>query len=322
MIALIRKHLSYVNVVVTAALVFAMAGGAFAASGGAAGGAGHRGNYAHVASKKKSKKASGRRGPRGPRGPVGPVGPAGAAGERGLQGPAGKDGTNGTSGTPGKGIVITTVPTGESACNGMGGTSFEVESSGKKTYACNGQTGWVEQLPSGKTERGAWATGPGAQKLLTDAEVQIEKEPVVIEGKSSSPQELVDNAFANLTSATTTMTASISFPVEVSPAPKALVELVGFTAKPIGVEVQDEKFEIYGGFTKGEEAWAEACPGSSEEPEAAPGFLCIYVKEGNTGGVLSEPSRLEAAHSFGINVPVKLSSTEAYVNGSWAVTAE
>lgn len=84
----IRKRLTYANVVATLALVFAMSGGALAAS-----------KYLITSTKQISPKVikslKGKAGPRGKQGLAGPTGPAGKEGQ------AGKNGENGKEGPPG-----------------------------------------------------------------------------------------------------------------------------------------------------------------------------------------------------------------------------
>jgi hypothetical protein len=104
MFSSVRRHLTYANVTVTFALVFAMSGGAYAA-----------GKYLVTSTKQISPKVlkslqgkAGVAGKNGAAGPAGPVGPAGAQGlqgakgETGATGSAGTDGTNGTNGKEGK----------------------------------------------------------------------------------------------------------------------------------------------------------------------------------------------------------------------------
>jgi Collagen triple helix repeat (20 copies) len=145
MFSAIRKHISPTTVVAFMALVFAMTGGAFAASNGS--GSGGRGAKATAsttplasAAKSKAKPKAGPRGPAGPKGatgatgaagPVGATGPTGATGPAGPQGPAGTNGTNGTNGENGK--------EGAKGKEGPEGTF-------------GGQT-----LPPGKTLKGHWA---------------------------------------------------------------------------------------------------------------------------------------------------------------------
>ncbi len=114
-----RMHVSPTTVIASLALVFAMTGGAYAAS-----------KVLITSTKQISPKvlkslqgkagAAGVPGAPGSAGPQGPAGVAGAKGETGSQGPEGKEGKQGTPGA-------------------------------------NGQTGFTATLPSGKTLKGQWS---------------------------------------------------------------------------------------------------------------------------------------------------------------------
>jgi hypothetical protein len=117
--------LTYANVTATLALVFAMTGGAYAAS-----------KYIITSSKQISPKVlkqltgkTGATGAAGAAGPAGPVGPAGPKGENGSVGPEGKQGKEGKEGVP-----------GEVGAAGKEGSPWTV--------------GGV--LPAGQTETGMW----------------------------------------------------------------------------------------------------------------------------------------------------------------------
>ncbi|HUB73766.1 MAG TPA: hypothetical protein VL979_06995 [Solirubrobacteraceae bacterium] len=155
----------------TMALVFAMSGGAYALSGGGGGAspsssAGAVRVVGHAAATKKKKKPVKLRGPRGPRGlagPAGPAGPTGPAGAQGPQGPAGANGNAGTNGTngepgangqPGKAGESVTLGTASNAQCEFGGTTVSV--GGTTKAVCNGETGYSETLPPGKTETGTF----------------------------------------------------------------------------------------------------------------------------------------------------------------------
>ncbi|MGN6275683.1 MAG: hypothetical protein ACTHNP_07110 [Solirubrobacterales bacterium] len=138
-------------IVAVVALIAALGGAAFAASGG-------------LSSKQKkevtiiAKKYAGKPGAPGAPGPQGPAGP------QGTPGTAGKDGTNGTNGTNGKSVVAE--PAGAVECE-EGGTTFEVEGSGTRETVCNGEKGergepWAPNntLPANATETGAYAASP------------------------------------------------------------------------------------------------------------------------------------------------------------------
>ncbi len=152
----LRRHMSYANVVATFALVFAMSGGALAAS-----------KFLITSTKqiKPSVVASlkGKAGPAGAQGLAGPQGPAGPAGAKGENGAAG---ANGAAGSNGASVTSTPLGVGNEHCK-EGGSEF-VSASGPG-YACNGKQGkegkegspWTAggTLPSGKTETGSWGIG-------------------------------------------------------------------------------------------------------------------------------------------------------------------
>jgi Collagen triple helix repeat (20 copies) len=144
----IRKHLTPSTLIAFVALVFALTGGAFAASShngsgsnptaSAGGRAGASNSLLATVAKAKAKTKAGPRGPAGPKGatgatgPAGPAGPAGATGPAGSQGPAGANGTNGSNGEAGK--------------------------EGKQGEAGNEGSPWTDNgtLPAGSTETGTW----------------------------------------------------------------------------------------------------------------------------------------------------------------------
>ena len=149
----VRKRLTYANVAVTLALVFAMTGGAYAAK-----------KYVITSTKqikpsvvKQLKGKNGLIGATGPAGPAGPQGPIGAQGEKGMQG---KDGIEGKEGATGKEGVSRLSGTKKDWTRGLdckeGGLEFTV-GSGTATFACNGSP-WTAggTLPKGKTEKGEW----------------------------------------------------------------------------------------------------------------------------------------------------------------------
>jgi hypothetical protein len=143
-----RRHLNYANTVATLALVFAMSGGALAAT--------H-----YLITSTKQIKPSVLKSLQGKVGAAGAQGPAGAAGSQGPQGPGGPqgplggkgaDGTNGTNGTNGENVTVAKASAAE--CK-EGGTKFSnATGSGK---ACNGSP-WTAggTLPKGSSEKGTW----------------------------------------------------------------------------------------------------------------------------------------------------------------------
>jgi hypothetical protein len=174
MFSAIRKYLSYANVAATMALVFALTGGAFAATSHSGGGSLAKATASTtiaVAAKKKAKApARGSVGPKGATGPAGAAGPAGATGSAGPQGPVGTNGTNGANGegkeglqgkegTPGTSVTSKEF-TGEKEKCKEGGS--ELKAGTKTTYACNGEKGVIhpgETLAPEASETGVWSFG-------------------------------------------------------------------------------------------------------------------------------------------------------------------
>src|SRR6188472_2090585 len=133
MFSTLRNRFGIPGVISVIALVFAMFGGAYAASNSSGGG-------------KATASAKAKKGPRGPKGATGPAGPAGPAGPTGAKGDAGAPGANGTNGAPGTpgaaGKSVTseqfegTDEPSEAECEEAGGVEFK--SASPTTYACNG----------------------------------------------------------------------------------------------------------------------------------------------------------------------------------------
>ncbi len=154
MFSIIRKHLTPSTAIAIVALVFAITGGAFAATGGSSNGGKSASATASAtplasAAKSKAKPKAGPRGLAGPAGktgatgPAGPAGPAGAAGAKGETGAAGGQGPQGPQG-----------PQGEKGETGKEGTPGKP---GK-----NGTFG-DEPLPAGKTLTGVYAASGSAE---------------------------------------------------------------------------------------------------------------------------------------------------------------
>ncbi len=135
----VRKHLTPSMLIALLALVFAVTGGAFAATNG-----GGKASNKLTAQTAKSKR--GPRGPAGPAGAPGKEGKAGATGATGKEGAAGKEGPAGTNasllgpaGPAGESVLISALTPGQEGLCEEGGSKFTV--GGKTTMACNGETG-------------------------------------------------------------------------------------------------------------------------------------------------------------------------------------
>ncbi len=242
MFSTLRTRFGIPGVISVIALVFAMFGGAYAASNSSGGG-------------KATASAKAKKGPRGPKGATGPAGPQGPAGPAGAKGDAGANGSNGTNGTS-----ATTAAYSGAECENGG---VEVKSASPTTYVCNGEdgeTGFTETLPTGKSEKGTWGYG------------------FLAEGAGGL--------------------ATISFGI------------------PLAAPVEAHFLGKFGGGT------AE-CPGTSEEPAAAAGNLCIWEGEYSSGVTLLfilNPETTAPAQAGKSGALLRFSSgTNGY--GVWAVTA-
>lgn len=155
MLLVMYGQFTYANVVATLAMVFAMSGGAYAAS-----------KFLITSTKQISPKVlkslkgkngtNGTNGINGANGVNGKDGAPGAPGPAGEKGAAGTNGTIGTNGANGVSVTSTSLSAGNEQCK-EGGSEF-VAAASKKTYACNGSP-WVAggTLPKGATETGTWS---------------------------------------------------------------------------------------------------------------------------------------------------------------------
>lgn len=342
MLSFIRSRLTYANVAVTAALVFAMAGGAYAASGG------HHGHHhAHKAGHKhKGHHHKARRGPRGKRGPEGkqgPEGPAGAKGEAGATGPAGPegkqgpqgvpgkngtDGTNGTNGTNGVSVTSAKFSGAEHGCE-AGGT--EVTSASGTTYVCNGKEG-----PEGKQGKAGESVvsfklepkeNPECPAGGSEFRIGTATPTYACNGEAGSggsgglpetlPEGATETGAWQVTSGSFRFRgeypiAVLSFPIKVpSAAIKNTLLVAGQTLSP------EEK---------------EECPGTFQAPTAKKGVLCVYAAIANEKISIKDMKMLGVvSHSEGADFIAFEAETETNtagvkaateVVGTWAVTAE
>lgn len=65
----------------------------------------------------------------------------------------------------------------------------------------------------------------------------------------------------------------------------------------------------------------DECPGSVGDPQATPGFLCIYAGELFTGTLFTfDPAQGAGDERYGIILGLKPTATSAIAYGTWAVT--
>jgi hypothetical protein len=145
MFSLLRNRFGIPGVISVTALVFAMVGGAWAATNSGGG--------------KATASAKGKPGPRGPRGKPGPAGPVGPQGPAGPKGDAGAKGDPGSPGAPGKSVSVTEIEPEEEGCEERGGALVKQEGAGSGVEVCNGSP-WAAggTLPSGATETGMFTS--------------------------------------------------------------------------------------------------------------------------------------------------------------------
>jgi Collagen triple helix repeat (20 copies) len=293
MFSRVKPHLTPSTAIAIIALVFAVTGGAFAATGGsgsggsspakatasvgrAQGGSGSSGQA--IATTAKSSK--GKTGPRGPKGATGPAGPAGKNGAVGATGPAGAAGAPGAAGSSGESVSATTIEPGETCVEG--GVSLTV--GGKETVICNGKKGKSgkpglngaihpeEVLPPEASETGSWAYGGYPEE-------------VEVEGKLSDPVgEFLRTA--------------LSFTIPLKE----------------GLGVGDVHYVT---------TPTTECPGTAEDPKAIPGDLCVY--QGKNSGMsfvrIDKSSKNEEGASPAGAILTMKGGAEEEAWGTWAVTA-
>jgi hypothetical protein len=181
------------------ALVAALGGGAYAASGGLNGK--QKKEVEKIAKKYAGK--PGKNGAPGATGAKGDAGAAGAKGDAGAQGIPGGNGSDGGPGAAGKSVVV--APEGPGPECGTGGISVEVEGTGSQEFVCNGEQGppgnpWTAggKLPSGATETGTWsisvaAEGSILQPLSFSLPLATSPEPILVDGDTAPGCPGVEN---------------------------------------------------------------------------------------------------------------------------------
>jgi hypothetical protein len=177
MLSAIRSRITYVNVVATLVLVFAMTGGAYAAK-----------KYLITSTKQISPSVL--KALQGKAGPAGANGAQGAAGSAGPQGPQGSQGAAGARGADGK-----EGPAGKEGKQGEEGEKGPKGEKGDPGPTCNPSGQCL--LPVGATETGVWSfrdKGPSAAFVSISFPLRLSGSPTFHfvtfseQGTSKAPQ--------------------------------------------------------------------------------------------------------------------------------------
>jgi hypothetical protein len=115
----------------------------------------------------------------------------------------------------------------------------------------------------------------------------------------------------------------ITFAFPVAPAPTLVYIKEGGVA---GVKIPSTGFPIGdpGSALLPNAAAVEAfCPGSPEDPEAEPGFVCVYAveEEGMEIAVGQFVAERGTPTEFGVSIPLFVAGENGFAKGTWAVTA-
>jgi hypothetical protein len=310
MFSTLRNRFGIPGVISVIALVFAMFGGAYAASNSSGGG------KATVSAKAKA-------GPRGKTGKTGPAGPAGPAGSAGAKGDAG---AAGAAGTPGTSVTSTPLSIGNGTCP-EGGAEFKVGAS-TPTHACNGEEG--SNGADGKTvlsDIGPPSTGTGTSGdfYIDTAANQIYGPKVGVNWGSGTSLVGPAGPTETVLPAGKTETGVWAFRSNGS----TFVSISYPLSYPISLTLTEASPEMHY-VSEAEQgtpsAIAEGCPGSGFAPTAASETLCVYEGvEGAPAGKLTNAIPPESP-SFGSSSGDVLKFTpvnpeeEAKGGGTWAVT--
>jgi hypothetical protein len=167
-------------IVAVIAMVIALAGGAFAASGGL------------TPKQKKQVEAIAKKfaGKPGPAGAAGAIGAKGDAGSQGKEGPPGKEGLGGKPGKDGTSVALREIPAEELECDELGGVEVRLATQvvGEGNEVCNGKEGkegkegpegkpWTAGglLPPGATETGSWAFDRAVNKFEVEVGGEVKE---------------------------------------------------------------------------------------------------------------------------------------------------
>jgi hypothetical protein len=328
MFSRIRRRITFANVAMTLALVFAMSGGALAAS-----------KYLITSTKqikpsvltalKGKTGAAGKEGLAGKEGAAGKEGPKGANGTNGTEGPKGANGTNGTNGSNGESVTASAFSVATGTCTGAG-SEFTIGTS-PPTFACNGKDGKAGAPGAPGAPGESVTTTPLAAKNgsghCEEGGAQFEAEPSKGKVKSYACAGSPWTAGGTLPSGQSeTGTWGVAF----NAAQQAGLDSISFTI-PLKTAPLQAVFVNEGAPRAGE------CEGTLAAPTAEPGYLCVYLgkpsmnaaepPEPNVSGLamLDSGTGTPGAGTTGAIAAFQgkgTSSELAFWTGTWAVTAK
>jgi hypothetical protein len=317
-----RFHVTPATVIATLALVFAMTGGAYAAS-----------KYLITSTKQISPKvlkalkgANGKNGTAGPAGPAGAAGAgtAGAQGAQGAQGPQGSAGTNGEKGAPG-----TNGGVGPTGATGAQGATGEINTAGP--------------LPAGKTETGAWSFPAYSAAAAGEFSAAAISFPIPLAAALGAGHAHWVSGVATHTTGTgdleaegtevknvTTEAGHFAPGEEISgshiPAGTTIKKVISPTELELSAAVEASGTATGVLLTADRPA---ACTGTAAEPKATAGNLCVYANEvcsnlKTTPSIFSpENSSFVSGEAGKVGAAVMRTTESAglmIVYGTWAVT--
>jgi hypothetical protein len=268
MFSRIRRRITFANVAMTLALVFAMSGGALAAS-----------KYLITSTKqikpsvltalKGKTGAAGKEGLAGKEGAAGKEGPKGANGTNGTEGPKGANGTNGTNGSNGESVTALEFTNSRGKCNGtaagLGGSEFTVGAT--TTLACNGKTGNTgTNGTNGESVTTTLLAANNGSGHCEEGGAQFEAEPAKGKVKSYACAGSPWTAGGTLPSGQSETGAWGSF-----------FTTAGFD--PISFTIPLKTAPVAAEWIEEGETSNPHCKGNLATPTAEPGYLCVYAGE-------------------------------------------
>jgi hypothetical protein len=276
MFSTLRTRFGIPGVISVMALVFAMFGGAYAASNSSGGG------------KATASKTKVLRGPKGPKGATGPQGDVGPQGPAGPVGPKGDTGAPGAAGAAGASVTNIKLNTGNTNCP-EGGSEFKVGSAAPSSFACNGEEG--EQGEEG-SPGSPWTLGGTLPPKATET------------GTYAITSETGSGVFGGSGYAVSNISFNVPLPTEID---------------------SDHAIYVVGTAPAECENTEHAGAASFSNPEADPGYLCIYMitainVEGSSMEILKPGLSGNGAGIAGTMLAQEITAPEARGEGTWAVT--